>query len=328
MKIDVTEYEKRYSFELEPITQLCGQNVIKKTYILESIRRYFSTYKYAEEKNKWRDNVKINSENVGRKFFTVISISNVGDLLMLIRLSKQSLMVEYLKSLMQKFDWQLHLRAINEELEVMFQMMNMDLAQLGDVELTYAASDLWSMIQKSDITGDNQKSLQEKEMYELLNIFLNLLEQVMDVNPKKMMILLENIDHWISQDEYRKIVRRIEQLARRYDIYFVLSTSIDGYVVCDEQLCGGIHAVGEAQFQMPEFDEMLNYINGVYPCNKKLSKEELKKDLEKIVQKLGSSGYLYNVEENVICKLINQTLLSKEKWSEDEKAPEIAFLKD
>ena len=34
MKIDVTEYEKRYSFELEPITQLCGQNVVKKTYIL------------------------------------------------------------------------------------------------------------------------------------------------------------------------------------------------------------------------------------------------------------------------------------------------------
>ena len=58
MKIDITEYEKRYSFELEPVTQLCGQNIVKKTYILESIRRYFSTYKYSEEKNKWRDNFK------------------------------------------------------------------------------------------------------------------------------------------------------------------------------------------------------------------------------------------------------------------------------
>ena len=37
MKIDITEYEKRYTFELESVTQLCGQNIIKKTYILESL---------------------------------------------------------------------------------------------------------------------------------------------------------------------------------------------------------------------------------------------------------------------------------------------------
>ena len=29
MKIDVTEYEKKYTFELKPITQLCGQNIPK-----------------------------------------------------------------------------------------------------------------------------------------------------------------------------------------------------------------------------------------------------------------------------------------------------------
>lgn len=52
MKIDVTEYEKKYTFELKPITQLCGQNIPKKSYILESIRRYFSAYKYSEERNK------------------------------------------------------------------------------------------------------------------------------------------------------------------------------------------------------------------------------------------------------------------------------------
>lgn len=35
MKIDVMEYEKRYTFELEAVTQLCGQNIPKKTYILD-----------------------------------------------------------------------------------------------------------------------------------------------------------------------------------------------------------------------------------------------------------------------------------------------------
>ena len=27
MNVEITEFEKSYSFELEPITQLCGQNV-------------------------------------------------------------------------------------------------------------------------------------------------------------------------------------------------------------------------------------------------------------------------------------------------------------
>ena len=71
---DVTEYEKKYTFELKPITQLCGQNIPKKSYILESIRRYFSAYKYSEERNKWRNNVKIDDELVGRNFFTVLSV--------------------------------------------------------------------------------------------------------------------------------------------------------------------------------------------------------------------------------------------------------------
>ena len=115
MKIDVTEYEKKYTFELKPITQLCGQNIPKKSYILESIRRYFSAYKYSEERNKWRNNVKIDDELAGRKFFTVLSVSGVVDLLMWIKWSKQSLMVEYVRGLMQEFDWQLHLRTIHGE---------------------------------------------------------------------------------------------------------------------------------------------------------------------------------------------------------------------
>ena len=60
---------------------------------------------------------------------------------------------------MQKFDWQLHLRTIDEELEEMFQLINKDLSHLGDVELTYAVSDVWDMVQKSNVVGNGQTSL-------------------------------------------------------------------------------------------------------------------------------------------------------------------------
>lgn len=186
MKIDVMEFEKQYSFDLAPVTQLCGQNILKKTYILESLRKYFSTYKYREERNKWRDNVTVDNKIVGRKFFNVLSVSNMLDILAMINLSKKSLMLEYVKQLMQRFDWQVHLRFINEELETMFQLLNEDILRLGDIELTYEMSEVWDMVQKSDIIGSDQILLEDKENYELLILLLNLIEEVMAVNPKKL----------------------------------------------------------------------------------------------------------------------------------------------
>ena len=327
MKIDITEYEKRYTFELESVTQLCGQNIIKKTYILESLRRYFSTYKYREEKNKWRDNVRVDDEVIGRKFFTIFSVNGISEILMMIKWSKQSLMVEYVKQLMQKFDWQMHLRMINEELEEMFQMMNGDLSQLGDVELSYAMSDVWDMIQKSRVTGSNETLLEDKGNYELLLIFLNLIEEVIKADPKKMLVIIENVDHLVSRKEYTDILSKLQIIGMKYDVYFVLTTSIDGYVGCDKELCSGITIFGNEDFQMPEFDEISKYIYENYPYNKRLSEKQLQNDLKKIIHRIGQKEFLCSVEENVVCKLINQLLMLHEKWKYSENFAEIDFLK-
>lgn len=327
MKIEVSEYEKKYTFELAPVTQLCGQNIKKKTYVLESIRRYFSTYRYREEKNKWRDNVKIDDEILGRKFLTVITVKDISEVLQMIMCSKKSLMLEYVKQLLQKFDLQMHMRTISEELEKIFQVLNEDMYQLGKVELSYEMSDVWDMIQKSNIIGTDQMMLDDKENDELLMIFLNLLEEIMKFDPKKMIIIIENIDHLISKKQYGDILEKMQNMGKKYDLYFIVSTSLDGYVKCTDELCSGITVFGEVDFQMPEFEEIVNYIHDYYPCNKKLSPERIEKDLIKIIQKIGQNHFLYGVEENVICKLINQTLMLHEKWENIENQPEIAFLK-
>ena len=69
---------------------------------------------------------------------------------------KQSLMMEYVKNLMQKFDWQMHLKSIAEEVEEMFQIVNEDITRLGDIELTYSMSEVWDMIQKSDVSATDE----------------------------------------------------------------------------------------------------------------------------------------------------------------------------
>lgn len=53
----------------------------------------------------------------------------------------------------------------------MFQLINEDLSHLGDIELTYAVSDVWDMVQKSNVVGNGQTSLEDKNNFELFTIF-------------------------------------------------------------------------------------------------------------------------------------------------------------
>ena len=327
MKIEISEYEKKYSFNLEKITQLCGQNVMKKTYIFESIRRYFSTYKYREEQNKWRENIKVDGEAVGRKFFEILSVSSMEDVLMTIKWSKQSLMMDYVKQLTQRFEWQTHMRVINEELEKMFQMMNLEINHLGKLELVFAMSNVWDILQKSEVVGIEQKILEEQDNYELLMIFMNLIEEVLKCNPRKMLVLIENLDHLVTREEYMCVLNKLNEITRKFDVYFVLSTSIDGYVKYDKELCSGIKIFGDVDFQMPEFDKIAEFINERYPYHKVLADEQIFNDLRMVTQKIGQSDFLYSVEESVVCKMVNKTLMLYDKWEKEEKALEIAFLK-
>ena len=148
----------------------------------------------------------------------------------------------------------------------MFQSMNVEINRLGDVELTYAMADVWDMIQKTTLVASDEILLEDKTNYELFLLFLNLIEKVMEVNPKKLLVLVENIDHFISRKEYEKILEKLKQIGRKYTIYFVVSTSIDGYVGCDKELCSGITIFGEVDFQMPELEKVSEFINNTYPC--------------------------------------------------------------
>lgn len=327
MRIDVTEYEKQYTFELEAVTQLCGQNIVRKDYIIESLKRYFSTYKYQEEKNRWRDNVRINNELVGRKYFFVLPVCGMEDILQTIKCSKQSLMFEYIKQLMQDFEGQLCLHTIGNELEKIFQILNDDLSRLGEVELMYEISDMWDMVQKSKITGKDQSVLDDKSNYDLFMIFLNLLEEIMKVNPRKMLIIIKNMDHFLLKNEYKSIIDKMFGIGMKFDVYFIISTSLDGYAKINKELCTGITIFGDCDFQMPEYEEISQYIHDNYPCYKQFSEEQIQSMLERVIQRIGSKGFLNTIEESIICKLINKTLMVDEHWNDNEYNPEIAFLK-
>ena len=326
MKVEITEFEKRLSFELEPVTQLCGQNIQKKTYIFESLKKYFSTYKYSEQNNKWRDNVIIDDALVGRKYFSVISIKSTLDLIQMIKLSKQSLMTEYLKSLMQEFDWQLYLRDIEIKVDEMIHKLNDSVEKLGGIELTYTTSDVWDIVQQSNISGVDSTDLEDSDNIELIRILWNLIEKIQEISPRRMLILFENIDHMIDRAEYRKIIKTTQKIAVKSNIYFIISSSLDGYVLCDSEICSGISIFGNVDFQMPDFDHLCEFVRDTYPYQKEFSKDRICELICGVVQRIGRSNYLWDIEENVLCKMINESIMIHDSIS-DVKDIEIAFLK-
>lgn len=326
MNVEITEFEKRFCFELCPVTQLCGQNVRKKNYIFESLRRYFGTFKYSESKNKWRDNVFIDNNQVGRKFFSVLSISNKTDIIQMIKMTKQSLLMEYVKNVIQDFDWQLHLRNLSEEIEIMFQIINDQVNKVGDIEISYAMSDVWDMVQKSEVSGIDDTELSDKSNAELILILLNIVDNVLENNPKKTLILFENLDHLVSLKEYIEIIHAAETISKKYDLYFIFSSSLNKYVCCDVDYLEGISVFGDVHFQMPEYNRLYLFLKENYPYEKEFSNEHVQEIICNIIQSIGQSNFLNTVEENVVCKLINQTLLLDDKIP-DEKMPEMAFLK-
>ncbi|MBD5096193.1 MAG: hypothetical protein HDT40_04155 [Lachnospiraceae bacterium] len=326
MKIQVKDYEKKYKFELKPITQICGQNIITKKYIIESIRRYFSGYKYAETKNRWRDNIEIDGELVGRKYYEIISISGKADLLEHIKMSKQSLMTEYLTEIINDYESQQSMEVIGCQIEKIFMELNNRLNDIGNIELTYSVSAVWDMIQKSYITSSGEENIEDMNGYEMYCIFFNILEKVMNFKPKRLWVILENIDHLVSSEEYEELYTRMHKISQNYEIYFIISISLDRYAIINKSTIEGVVIINNEILQLDELHNIKEFIEYNYPYNKEFDSEKIIGILRRIVHKIGKKGYLTSVEDNVVCKVFNDTLLEKEKIDYSCKKVELAFL--
>lgn len=328
MNIKITEYEKIYSFELHPITQLCGQNIVKKSYILDSLRRYFSTFKYSEGVNRWRDNVKIDENAPGRKYFEINSIGSISDIRSEIKWKKAGILNSYVEHLLQAFDLQSELNQIDQYVQSIMNAVNENLKQLGDIELIYHPSELWEMVQKTEVCAIGELGVDEKSNFEMFNIYLHLLENMVAIHPKNTILILENLDHLLSINEYRETIDTLKSISQKYPIYFLITTSLDNYVVIDEELCSGISICNDEDFQMEELDQTLKFIKSKYPNQHHPEDAEIIRSLNKVIHRIGKREYLTNVHQNVICKLINETILLKDSFPKDENVLELAFLKN
>ncbi|MDD6401975.1 MAG: CRISPR-associated protein Csn2-St [Lachnospiraceae bacterium] len=318
-----------YDINVEKITQLCGQNVYKKNCIIDVISKYFSGEKYHEYEEVRNDNILIDGNVIGRKNKICYRISNINDLIYEISINKNSILSKYIKIQLNDFDSQFELEQIDNILTKLFSKLNYDIANsIGDIELTYRLSALWDMVQKTQVESIDGNYIENKSAFQLLQIFINIIKNIQSTNPESMILIFENIDHIISKKEYRDIISLCDLLTKEYDISFVFSTSLDGYVFVSEEVIEGINVINDEIFSFPELVHIQQYVNDNYPCYIELKEDDLICLLEKIIHDIGRKNYIMEDNELVVCKLINETLMISEHRKNNSNKAERDFLND
>lgn len=298
-----------YEISLLQITQLCGTDFTKKNFILTSINKYFSSAKYAQYEENYQDNIRIDGEKVGRKYFLSQRISSREDLINMMKITKSSVMMKYLTSCMTEFTCQKELDCIAQHLDKLYLEINDILRKHVDtVEISYEQRNLMDIIQSSKVFGKENVAIEQLSNYELLETYFDLLKQVQMRSPEKIMIIIENIDHLVGYDEYLLLFDKMHALVNEFTIWFVITTSIEGFVVMKREFMSGINIINDIIFVLPEIEKLYYFMKERYPCEKEIDFQIIEECIKIVIQKIGQSGYVVNMESAVMLKLINDSL--------------------
>ena len=86
MNFQIKKANSVYEIPLVPIIQLCGTNFEIKHFVCHSLTKYFSTSRYSAFEGEYQDNITLDDNKVGRKYFSCIRISNREQLIQSIKL--------------------------------------------------------------------------------------------------------------------------------------------------------------------------------------------------------------------------------------------------
>ena len=161
-------------------------------------------------------------------------------------------MMEYLSEKYTEYQYQKIIEQLTNDLEQLYKEINSSLQQnMSLIEIGYNARNLMEIIQTSEIFSAGEEPLENLSNIELLDIYIELLWEIQRKKPKKELIIIENIDHILCYDDYQKIMNKLKQFCNEFDIWFILTTSIKGFLIIDEFLLEGINIINQDIFSFP-----------------------------------------------------------------------------
>ncbi|MCO8193248.1 CRISPR-associated protein Csn2-St [Anaerofustis sp. NSJ-163] len=323
MKVQICNKEKEYIINLMQITQLCGVNFYIKDFIINSIYKYFSNGKYMEYEKNMEENIKIEDEKLGRNYFDIIRIKGKEDLINILKITKTGLINKYINDKIQNINFQRQLNIIDNALEEIYIKLNQN--EFKNINFTYKREDLFNLIQHSTIKDIHERDLEGIKNIDLLKDFLILIKEIQQISPSKQMIIIENIEHMISKDEYEKFYKQIKELTYNFDLWFIIPICIENYVCLDKEYINGINIINDIIYSLTNMETIKYFIESNYPYFKKWEDKELITILKLIINKIGKEE-IYNIKSDVILKIFNDNLFIHSKHLETLNTLENNFL--
>ena len=326
MIVSVKDVISSYDICVEQITQICGQNIPVKSFIINSLCKYFSADKYSEYEEKMIDNILIDGENPGRKMWECIRVTTIEDIILFLQLGKKSVVNKVIKEYLSSFDNQSELLEIDNILIKIFDRINKEFLGSERIEFQYEPEDILSVVCNTSIRTREGKDIHELSNVELFDEFIDMMERLQLKVPDKRMIIFENIDHFLTAEQYIRFCKKCESIAYGNNCWFFFSTSLDGYLYCTEKYMESINIVNDEIFSIGSSEKILEYIVSFYPVNKSIDNKELEAILPTIVQQIGKRKTMNDVENQVVLKLINDSMGFHDKWKKAPKDAEIKYL--
>ncbi len=299
----------RLELNIECITQLCGINVQKKNNIIQNIVKYFSNTKYAEYEDKDDCVIKIDNEVVGRKYYTTYYIANINDLISNIQISKNSIMKKYVDYVNSKYDNQLIYEDIVAGYEKIFAKINNNMKESGiGLMLDFMEEKITDVAQLAITRTLELGYIEKMSNYDLYVEYIKIMKAYYKDNPDKILLVLENIDHYLNIEQYFSLMRQLEIMTLELDINIIVTTSIRGFAYINEKNITGINVINDEVFSMPMIEELQKFFEENYPCNYNINEKDMIYNITQIIHDIGIDGYSQLGKEYVFLKLLDESI--------------------
>lgn len=305
----ILSIDDRLELNIECITQLCGINVQKKNYIIQNIVKYFSNTKYAEYEDKDDCVIKIDNEVVGRKYYTTYYIANINDLISNIQISKNSIMKKYVDYVNSKYDNQLIYEDIVAGYEKIFAKINNNMKESGiGLMLDFMEEKITDVAQLAITRTLELGYIEKMSNYDLYVEYIKIMKAYYKDNPDKILLVLENIDHYLNIEQYFSLMRQLEIMTLELDINIIVTTSIRGFAYINEKNITGINVINDEVFSMPMIEELQKFFEENYPCNYNTNEKDMIYNITQIIHDIGIDGYSQLGKEYVFLKLLDESI--------------------
>ena len=116
-----------------------------------------------------------------------------------------------------------------------------------------------------------------------LSLFLEMLDGLLSQTTEKYLIVLKNIDSFISEEFYDSFYKEIGQLVKKYpNLTFILFPSDQGYLKIDEENSKFVNILSDQAEHLYDVEFMYERVKKHYPSNNFPTREDFRMSLETV----------------------------------------------